>query len=163
MSGSQPDVLATSPQPPSIFFGNWSEKRESNPRPLGPEPSALPTALHPVKKNRSSWAAAVWLGMRGSNSHGRSQSPLHYHYANPHRVCVLGVCPQRSYIIACPMGFVNAFFEKTSIFILKFSVLQNSSLLRQSFFLIRCRSISLTAGGTFIPWADTVCPTRCTP
>ena len=48
MSGSQPDVLATSPQPPSIFFGNWSEKRESNPRPLGPEPSALPTALHPV-------------------------------------------------------------------------------------------------------------------
>lgn len=42
MSGSQPDVLATSPQPPSIFFGNWSEKRESNPRPLGPEPSALP-------------------------------------------------------------------------------------------------------------------------
>ena len=56
-----------------------------NPRPLGPEPSALPTALHPVKKNRSSWAAAVWLGMRGSNSHGRSQSPLHYHYANPHR------------------------------------------------------------------------------
>ena len=26
----------------------WSEWRESNPRPLGPEPSALPTALHPV-------------------------------------------------------------------------------------------------------------------
>ena len=25
----------------------WSEWRESNPRPLGPEPSALPTALHP--------------------------------------------------------------------------------------------------------------------
>ena len=128
-----------------------------NPRPLGPEPSALPTALHPVKKNRSSWAAAVWLGMRGSNSHGRSQSPLHYHYANPHRVCVLGVCPQRSYIIACPMGFVNAFFEKTSIFspILspKFSVFQNSSLLRQSFSVIRCRWISLTSGGTFIPWA----------
>ena len=56
-----------------------------NPRPLGPEPSALPTALHPERKNRSSCAAAVWLRMRGSNSHGRSQSPLHYHYANPHR------------------------------------------------------------------------------
>ena len=97
----------------------WSEWRDSNPRPLGPEPSALPTALHPVKKNRSSWAAAVWLGMRGSNSHGRSQSPLHYHYANPHRVCVLGVCPQRSYIIACPMGFVNAFFEKNFNFFSK--------------------------------------------
>ena len=91
-----------------------------NPRPLGPEPSALPTALHPVKKNRSSWAAAVWLGMRGSNSHGRSQSPLHYHYANPHRICVLGVCPQRSYIIACPVGFVNAFFKKTFTFFVLF-------------------------------------------
>lgn len=88
-----------------------------NPRPLGPEPSALPTALHPGKKNRSSQAAAVWLGMRGSNSHGRSQSPLHYHYANPHRVCVSGVCPQRSYIIACPAGFVNAFFKKNSNFL----------------------------------------------
>ena len=104
-----------------------------------------------------------WLGMRGSNSHGRSQRPLHYHYANPHRVCVLGVCPQRSYIIACPTGFVNAFFEKTSIFSPKFSVFQNSSLLRQSFSVIRCRWINLTAGGTFIPWADTACPTRCTP
>lgn len=142
---------------------SWSECGDLNPGPLGPEPSALPTALHPVKKNRSSWAAAVWLGMRGSNSHGRSQSPLHYHYANPHRVCVLGVCPQRSYIIACPMGFVNAFFEKTSIFSPKFSVFQNSSLLRQSFSVIRCRWISLTAGGTFIPWADTACPKRCTP
>ena len=91
--------------------------------------------------------------MRGSNSHGRSQSPLHYHYANPHRVCVLGVCPQRSYIIACSTGFVNAFFEKTSIFSPKFSVFQNSSLLRQSFSVIRCRWISLPAGGTFIPWA----------
>ena len=141
----------------------WSEMGDSNSRHLAPKASALPTALHPVKKNRSSWAAAVWLGMRGSNSHGRSQSPLHYHYANPHRVCVLGVCPQRSYIIACPTGFVNAFFEKTSIFSPKFSVFQNSSLLRQSFSVIRCRWISLTAGGTFIPWADTACPTRCTP
>ena len=30
---------------------------------------------------------------------------------------VLGVCPQRSYIIACPAGFVNAFFKKTSRFL----------------------------------------------
>ena len=32
-----------------IFFINtfWSEWRDLNPRPLGPEPSALPTALHP--------------------------------------------------------------------------------------------------------------------
>ena len=66
---------------------------------------------------------------------------------------VFGVCPQRSYIIACPTGFVNAFFEKTSIFSPKFSVFQNSSLLRQSFSVIRCRWISLTAGGTFISWA----------
>lgn len=29
---------------------------------------------------------------------------------------VLGVCPQRSYIIACPVRFVNAFFEKTLLF-----------------------------------------------
>ena len=29
----------------------WSEWRESNPRPLGPEPSALPTALHPDTAN----------------------------------------------------------------------------------------------------------------
>ena len=26
---------------------SWSEWRDLNPRPLGPEPSALPTALHP--------------------------------------------------------------------------------------------------------------------
>ena len=65
----------------------------------------------PERKNRSSRAAAVWLGMRGSNSLGRSQSPLHYHYANPHRVCVLGVCPQRSYIIACGEPFVNSYFK----------------------------------------------------
>ena len=65
----------------------------------------------PERKNRSSRAAAVWLGMRGSNSHGRSQSPLHYHYANPHRICVVGVCPQRSYIIACGEPFVNSYFK----------------------------------------------------
>ncbi len=27
----------------------WSEWRDLNPRPLGPEPSALPAALHPDK------------------------------------------------------------------------------------------------------------------
>ena len=65
----------------------------------------------PERKNRSSRAAAVWLGMRGSNSHGRSQSPLHYHYANPHRICVVDVFPQRSYIIACGEPFVNSYFK----------------------------------------------------
>lgn len=54
-----------------------------NPRPLGPEPSALPSALHPDKKAAAS-ALLRWLGMRESNSHKRSQSPSHYHYANPH-------------------------------------------------------------------------------
>ena len=29
----------------------WSEWRDLNPRPLGPEPSTLPTALHPVAAN----------------------------------------------------------------------------------------------------------------
>ena len=28
-------------------FDNWSEWRDLNPRPLGPEPSTLPSALHP--------------------------------------------------------------------------------------------------------------------
>lgn len=37
---------------------------------------------------------------------------------------VLGVCPQRSYIIACPVGFVNAFFEKTLLFLRTFLSLQ---------------------------------------
>ena len=38
---------------------------------------------------------------------------------------VLGVCPQRSYIIACPVGFVNAFFEKILLFLRTFLSLQN--------------------------------------
>ena len=37
----------------------------------------------PIKNPQHVAAAVNWLGMRGSNSHGRSQSPLHYHYANP--------------------------------------------------------------------------------
>ncbi len=56
-----------------------------NPRPLGPEPSALPTALHPERKKPQQLRCCGVARMRGSNSHGRSQSPLHYHYANPHR------------------------------------------------------------------------------
>jgi hypothetical protein len=31
----------------SMGISIWSEWRESNPRPLGPEPSTLPSALHP--------------------------------------------------------------------------------------------------------------------
>ena len=41
----------------------------------------------PIKKPQQRGCCGFWLGMRGSNSHGRSQSPLHYHYANPHRAC----------------------------------------------------------------------------
>ena len=33
-----------------------------------------------------------WLGMRESNSHKRSQSPSHYHYANPHCMFVKRLC-----------------------------------------------------------------------
>lgn len=33
-----------------------------------------------------------WLGMRESNSHKRSQSPSHYHYANPHCMFVKKLC-----------------------------------------------------------------------
>ena len=44
------------------------------------------------KKSQQKLSTAKWLGMRGSNSHGRSQSPLHYHYANPHWACVVGCC-----------------------------------------------------------------------
>ena len=32
---------------------SWSEWRDLNPRPLGPEPSALPTALHPDVPRRA--------------------------------------------------------------------------------------------------------------
>ena len=69
----------------------WSEWRDSNPRPLGPEPSALPTALHPEKKSAATLLLR-WLGMRESNSHKRSQSPSHYHYANPHCMFVKRLC-----------------------------------------------------------------------
>ena len=45
---------------------------------------------------------------------------------------VLGVCPQRSYIIACPVGFVNAFFEKTLFFCELFYLFKNFAILRQT-------------------------------
>ena len=48
----------------SVF---WSEQRDLNPRPPSPEPGALPAALCP--ENTAAFAAAVWLGMRESNSH----------------------------------------------------------------------------------------------
>ena len=57
----------------------------------GPEPSALPTALHPEKKSAATLLLR-WLGMRESNSHKRSQSPSHYHYANPHCMFVKKLC-----------------------------------------------------------------------
>ena len=44
----------------------------------------------PIIKPQQVCLLRLWLGMRGSNSHGRSQSPLHYHYANPH--WSLGLC-----------------------------------------------------------------------
>ena len=45
----------------------WSEQRDLNPRPPRPERGALPTALCP-ENTAADWAA-VWLGMRESNSH----------------------------------------------------------------------------------------------
>ena len=54
-------------------------------------PSALPTALHPEKKSAATLLLR-WLGMRESNSHKRSQSPSHYHYANPHCMFVKRLC-----------------------------------------------------------------------
>ena len=44
-----------------------SEQRDLNPRPPRPERGALPTALCP--ENTATQWAAVWLGMRESNSH----------------------------------------------------------------------------------------------
>ena len=38
----------------------WSEWRDSNPRPLGPEPSALPTALHPEKNPQQLCCCGGW-------------------------------------------------------------------------------------------------------
>ena len=43
------------------------------------------------KKSAATWLLR-WLGMRESNSHKRSQSPSHYHYANPHCMFVKRLC-----------------------------------------------------------------------
>ena len=114
-----------------------------NPRPLGPEPSALPTALHPVKKNRSSWAAVVWLGMRGSNSHGRSQSPLHYHYANPHRNHRCGRLPSTLIYYSVWETVCQQLFQT---FLQKSVKIRKSAQLRLTF-LPRLRAPTALAGG----------------
>ena len=46
--------------------------------------------LHPEKS--AATLLLRWLGMRESNSHKRSQSPSHYHYANPHCMFVKKLC-----------------------------------------------------------------------
>ena len=114
-----------------------------NPRPLGPEPSALPTALHPGKKNRSSQAAAVWLGMRGSNSHGRSQSPLHYHYANPHRNHRCGRLPSTLIYYSVWGPVCQQLFQT---FLQKSVKTRKSAQLRLTF-LPRLRAPTALAGG----------------
>ena len=119
----------------------WSEWGDLNPRPLGPEPSALPTALHPGKKNRSSQAAAVWLGMRESNSHGRSQSPLHYHYANPHRILCLGRLPSTLIYYSVPRRICQRFFQKN------FKIFKKSLSALHSLFL--CFHGHLPANGLY--------------
>ena len=44
------------------------------------------------KKKSAATLLLRWLGMRESNSHKRSQSPSHYHYANPHCMFVKKLC-----------------------------------------------------------------------
>ena len=133
--------LATKKTPSLSWRSFWSEWRDLNPRPLGPEPSALPTALHPGKKNRSSQAAAVWLGMRGSNSHGRSQSPLHYHYANPHRILCLGRLPSTLIYYSVPRRICQRFFQKN------FKIFKKSLSALHSLFL--CFHGHLPANGLY--------------
>ena len=92
-------------------FVFWSEQRDLNPRPPSPEPGALPAALCP-ENTAADWAA-VWLGMRESNSHKQSQSLPHYHYANPHRYSVVqAVQPPLTRDIILHSGrVVNCFFK----------------------------------------------------
>ena len=45
----------------------WSEWRDLNPRPLGPEPSALPTALHPEIFNYITIAMRLFFQRRATN------------------------------------------------------------------------------------------------
>ena len=67
-----------------------------NPRPLGPEPARYQLRYTPERK-RSSRAAAVWLGMRGSNSHGGVRVRCTTIMRIPIAIIVVGVRPQRSY------------------------------------------------------------------
>ena len=43
-------------------------------------------------RKKSAATLLLRLGMRESNSHKRSQSPSHYHYANPHCMFVKKLC-----------------------------------------------------------------------
>ena len=51
------------------IFIFWSEWRDLNPRPLGPEPSALPTALHPEILN---FKAYIYHKARFGQKHCRT-------------------------------------------------------------------------------------------
>ncbi len=97
----------------------------------------------PERKNRSSCAAAVWLGMRGSNSHGRSQSPLHYHYANPHRNHRCGRLPSTLIYYSVWETVCQQLFQT---FLQKSVKIQKSAQLRLTF-LPRLRAPTALAGG----------------
>ena len=153
-----------------------------NPRPLGPEPSALPTALHPGKKKPQQPCCCGVVGdERIELPRAESESAALPLCESPSGF-VLGVCPQRSYIIACPVGFVNAFFEKTLLFLRTFLSLQNffrscAQLLSPARGRYAGRSALRPAGRSYpaavwqrfgFAWgftlsADTVYPTRCRP
>ena len=86
-----------------------------NPRPSGPEPDALPAALHPEfkTKNRSNMkAAAILVGDDGieppqveseSTALPLCKSPMTFAWSNK--------CSQQLFIIAAECVFVNRFFE----------------------------------------------------
>ena len=149
-----------------------------NPRPLGPEPSALPTALHPGKKKPQQLRCCGVVGdERIELPRAESESAALPLCESPSGF-VLGVCPQRSYIIACPVGFVNAFFEKTLLFLRTFLSLQKFCDTVPNFCLLLAEDtredlpfgqlgghILLRFGFAwgFTLSADTVCPTRCRP
>lgn len=97
----------------------------------------------PERKNRSSCAAAVWLGMRGSNSHGRSQSPLHYHYANPHRNHRCGRLPSTLIYYSVWETVCQQLFQT---FLQKSVKIRKSAQLRLTF-LLRLRAPTALAGG----------------
>ena len=86
-----------------------------NPRPSGPEPDALPAALHPEfkTKNRSNMkAAAILVGDDGieppqveseSTALPLCKSPMTFAWSNK--------CSQQLFIIAAECVFVNRFFK----------------------------------------------------